>query len=244
MKIRKENLWIYIGGLIISIILLGLYFIDTDNPWCIMSCSIGASGVGAVILAALIENSNEIYVKKTTDDLRENKLSAVGFELLFVLTSTIDCYYQMQFEVLNEPGSDKCQRITYDELWSELEVQCGKWKSIINGETVFSNMDEKKAKAKDIYYHLSKCYEIFGRELKDKENEFKNYEVAGTFSPEEVQDISMAIRVSKYVLYDEYELNYLFMKQLFDRCTGIKELSYFKDMVFEYKDKKISHTQN
>lgn len=237
MKIRKENLWIYIVGLIISIVLLGLYFIDTTNPLCIMSCSIGASGIGAVILAALIENSNEKHAKKTVADFRENKLYALKFELLFLLISTIECYFKMKFEILNEPNGDKCHRITYDELLIELQAQCQKWKKIIKTKEG-SNIEDQMSKAKDLYYDLSARYDYFEREFKNKETEFKNYEAVGIFSTQEVDDIFMAVKVSHFILYDEYELHCPFVKKIFDCFINIHELSYFKDIVFYYKNQK------
>ena len=70
MKISKGNLIIYIIAGAISLICIGLFFIDKNNSWCIVSCSIGASGIGAVILALTLEISNN-KVKEVQDIEKE-----------------------------------------------------------------------------------------------------------------------------------------------------------------------------
>lgn len=70
MKISKSNLIIYIIACIVSLICIGLFFIDKDSAWCILSCSIGASGIGAVVLALTLEISNN-KIKEDQDIKKE-----------------------------------------------------------------------------------------------------------------------------------------------------------------------------
>lgn len=55
MGVSKRNFIIYIVSFVLSVILIGLYFIKTNCQWCIISCSIGSSFVGAVTLAYFID---------------------------------------------------------------------------------------------------------------------------------------------------------------------------------------------
>lgn len=61
MKIKTfvKKRWIYLIGLLISVVMIGLYFIDSNNAWCVLSCSIGASLIGAVGLGWSIDWKNE-----------------------------------------------------------------------------------------------------------------------------------------------------------------------------------------
>ena len=57
--VNKKNFISYIIGIVVSILFICFYFIDTRNPWCIVSSSIGAGMFSAVLLAYLIDFNNE-----------------------------------------------------------------------------------------------------------------------------------------------------------------------------------------
>ena len=97
MKISKRNLLIYIIGGVLSFTLLGLYFIDKDNPWCIICCSIGASGIGAVILAWLIEDSNN---RRMVDEKKKTR-ACISSPIIRDLTQII-CVEALMVEQENE----------------------------------------------------------------------------------------------------------------------------------------------
>ena len=116
MKISRRNLCIYIVGLAISIVLLGLYFIDTNNPWCIMSCSIGASGIGAVILAWLIEDSNNRRLASEKSKTRESITSPIIRDLTQII-----CMEALVVEQESETFKQNIQGKTLAEVIEELD---------------------------------------------------------------------------------------------------------------------------
>jgi len=71
--------------LFFSIILIGLFFINKESPWCIVSCSIGASLFGAILLAYFIELSNNRRQQKEILEFRKEKLSIINFYLSRIL---------------------------------------------------------------------------------------------------------------------------------------------------------------
>ena len=117
MKTSKRNLCIYIIGLAISILLLGLYFIDINNPWCIMCCSIGASGVGAVILAWLIEDSNNRRLENEKKTARDIITSPIINDLTQII-----CIEALIAEKESEEFKQKIQNKTLTEIVEELEA--------------------------------------------------------------------------------------------------------------------------
>lgn len=116
MKISKRNLCIYIVGLAISLVLLGLYFINPNNPWCIVSCSIGASGLGAVILAGLIEDSNNRKVINEKKKTRDCIISPLVKDLTHII-----CMEALIVEQENEEFKNKIQDKTLDKIIEELD---------------------------------------------------------------------------------------------------------------------------
>ena len=94
MRINKRNRIIYGLGLLISVLLLGLYFINPQNPWCTISVSVGASGIGAVILAWLIEWSNEKTRAESRKAIRLSKLYLVDFFATRLLDRLVFGYFR------------------------------------------------------------------------------------------------------------------------------------------------------
>ena len=90
-SVNKRNFLIYALALVISFLFCSLYFIDITCPWCILSCSVGASGVGAVVLAFFIERANNIRLKKEQDGQRKYILSSLESEIDKLL------YFELEF---------------------------------------------------------------------------------------------------------------------------------------------------
>lgn len=66
--IKKIKHWgIYIAGTAISIALMGMSFIPNCSNWGNIFCGIGTSGIGAIVLAAVIEIQDE------TRKMKQNK---------------------------------------------------------------------------------------------------------------------------------------------------------------------------
>lgn len=103
MKIPKSNLIIYGIALVVSIILIGLFFINYENPFCIISGSIGASGVGAVFLAGFIENSNNHIQEK----LKKNKRQSI---IEPVVRSIVEIVY-IEWSLIEKENKEKTKKL-------------------------------------------------------------------------------------------------------------------------------------
>ena len=115
MKIGRRNFWIYLVGLVVSIILLGIYFIDYQNQWCILSCSVGASGIGAVILAFFIEDSNNRKVAHEKQKTRDELISPILSDL-----TRIVCMEALIIEQENEELKQRIENKTLVEIIREI----------------------------------------------------------------------------------------------------------------------------
>lgn len=83
--VNKRNFYIYLSGLLLSILLIGLYFIDKDHPWCIVCCSVGASLIGAVVLGYCIELGNANSKKEQDRYIYEFSNQKIYSEMNFLL---------------------------------------------------------------------------------------------------------------------------------------------------------------
>lgn len=109
----KKHSTIYIIGLIISVILIGLYFINTSNAFCILSCSTGASLIGAVALAFFLEISDKKRKKEEIATFRKEKLNLIKSYLTRVLEITIRKFYNLYSDKLEK---DKVYAIKYNDI--------------------------------------------------------------------------------------------------------------------------------
>lgn len=109
----KKHSTIYIIGLIISVILIGLYFINTSNAFCILSCSIGASLIGAVALAFFLELSDKNKKKEDISTFRKEKLTQIKSYLTRVTEITIRKFYNLNSDKLEK---DKVYAVKYNDI--------------------------------------------------------------------------------------------------------------------------------
>lgn len=84
-KIHYTLYGIFLG---ISILLIGLYFIKPSNEWCVLSCSVGASLIGAVVLGFCIEwrsETNRVNQNKQTFRVTNSNIYSEIYSLLMVI---------------------------------------------------------------------------------------------------------------------------------------------------------------
>ena len=90
---------IYGIGLLLSITFIGLYFIDKENAWCILSCSIGASLIGAVVLGYFIDLSNsrnKSEQSKRIFQIAHGQLYSTINSLLMVVYHPLKQFYKLK----------------------------------------------------------------------------------------------------------------------------------------------------
>ncbi|MBQ3572241.1 MAG: hypothetical protein IJA15_05395 [Clostridia bacterium] len=89
---------IYGTGLFISIVLIGLYFINKDNAWCIVSCSVGASLIGAIVLGFALDcrnSHNKTEQSKRIFQIAHTQLYFKINSLMMVLNLFVREFYQI-----------------------------------------------------------------------------------------------------------------------------------------------------
>ena len=112
MGIRQANFVIYVVGFIISASLIGLYFIKPCLPILIVFCSIGASGIGAVLLAYFIDLSNEFRNEKNKQELTRKIFSLLIFFFDEYINETKKCIEKI-YSII---GKQKIDIDNYEEL--------------------------------------------------------------------------------------------------------------------------------
>ena len=112
---KKLHYIIYSCGVAISLILIGLFFICPENPWCVVSCSTGGSLIGAVVLGFFIDLSNAMskaaHNKRVFEIAHVDMFSAVH-SLLMVVYHPIKEYY----EIVGDDSSFRYENLTVKEL--------------------------------------------------------------------------------------------------------------------------------
>ncbi len=234
MRENKRNFWIYLIGFILSFLFLGLYFIAPQSPWCTISVSVGASGIGAVILAGFIEWSN----KKTRDESRKairlSKLYLMDFFATRLLERLVFGYFRKREKIFNARDKKTCYRITFDELWKELHEQ-EYYLGMLRMTEDTSLPDSLQATDKEI----CKICESFSKYLGSNIAEFITFEAAGYFNDSEISSLRSVKWLIQYVYQNEDGLDENGLKHIFDCLTEIEEFGYLKTIVFYYKDRKV-----
>ena len=89
--VSSGNFIIYIISLAVSIVFIGLGFIPCESfsTWATLFMSVGASGIGAVILAFFIERSNNINLQKVKRATRDAIISPMRRDLLQIICAEI-----------------------------------------------------------------------------------------------------------------------------------------------------------
>lgn len=236
MKVNKKNLVIYIFGLAISLLLLRLYFIAPDSPWCIVSCSIGASGIGAVILAFFIEWSNEESKEENKKAIRASKLYSIKTKAIRLLERIALYYFNKRAELIGEGRKVSCHKISYSELWKELleqEKYCESLNDIDLEEIMQSTLSTEKSvrrNARSLADHIS-----------HKLSEIKMFEAVGYFNSSESGMLADAGFSCYEAAYSSDELDIEGLEITYSYLTKIKELEFIKDITIYCKGKYVIH---
>lgn len=234
MKINKRNRVIYGIGLAISIVLVVLYFICPENPWCVVSCSVGASGIGAVILACFIEWSNEKTRAENRKNVRATKLSSPKFIATYLLESCVTCYFRKRDKLLSISRSEECHKITFDELWTEIQNQ---------DRFIEHTQDTKLIKSiEGLDSALRRRCELSAKRIDEYLFEMKMFEAEGYFNNEEVKCLSFASQCISDAICIEESLDMESLKMAFDSLLGIEEFQSLKSATFYYKNRKTEYT--
>jgi len=93
---------IYFFGLLLSLLFIGLYFIDTSCTWCSISNSVGTSLLSAIILGWILEQQSKFYTKtqnKNTFQVLNSDILEEIIKLLTVMNRVVvDLYEDLQFK--------------------------------------------------------------------------------------------------------------------------------------------------
>ena len=188
LGVSKGNFWIYIVGLVVSGGLIGVYFIEPENCVLTVLMSIGASLVGAIVLAYFIELSNNKVQQKNKDEVRRTKTILLLRQAGFVFERTIWYYFRLLFDVLHKENKDKCHEIYYKELWEELTLAS---KEVFNR---FNQGDEYSIEDYVKYQQFNEIIVGYYKSLmvyvEDIEKDIGVFEAVGYFSHEEAKTIS------------------------------------------------------
>lgn len=236
MRINKRNLIIYGVGLLISVLLLGLYFINPQNPWCTISVSVGASGIGAVILAWLIEWSNEKTRAEHRKTVRIAKFHWLDYNAIRLLERIVFSYFKKRENIFKSRDKDVCYKITFDEIWNELYKQEEYIESLLPIENqkvlsaVKSTDNELRRRCKNFTNHVS-----------NRLSELITFEAVGFFDSREIELLREAGALSWQVVDCEESLAVEELEALFKSLADIKEFKYLKTIVFYYKGRKVDY---
>lgn len=236
MRTNKRNLIIYIVGLAVSILLLGLYFINPQSPWCTIFVSVGASGIGAVILACFIEWSNEKTRYENRQDIRKTKFHLVVVLATRLLERLAFCYFKRKENIFSVRDRETCYRIAYDEFWDELYKQEEYLEQLLLADTA-PLIAPIRLPDKEI----RRLCESFSNFIDARIPEFITFEAAGYFSDEEISALEGAGTHSYFVRHNEDILDVEELKEIFSTLTQIREFEFLKTTVFYYKGRRIEY---
>lgn len=210
LGVSKGSFWIYLVGLILSGVSIRVYFIEPENCVLTVLMSIGASLVGAIVLAYFIELSNNKVQQKNKDEVRRTKTILLLRQAGFVFERTVWYYFRLLFDVLHKENKDKCHRITYQELWEELSRVSQEIFNQFNANEEYSFEDYTA------YQQLNEIIVGYYKSLivyvEDIEKDIGVFEAAGYFSHEETNTISAiknllsSINVSNDAFKNVFEL--------------------------------------
>lgn len=155
---KKEiHYGIYGTGLVISIVLIGLYFINKDNAWCIVSCSVGASLIGAIVLGFALDcrnSQNKTEQSKRIFQIAHTQLYSKIISLMMLLNLFINEFYK----IIDKKTDFKYENLTIAELIQKYveiikEVQVFIAPVISNNETISTeelDLHRKQNKVKEL----------------------------------------------------------------------------------------------
>lgn len=240
LGVSKGNFWIYVVGLIISGVLIGVYFINPENAFLTVLMSVGASLVGAILLAYFIERSNNFVQEKNKEEVRNTKTLLLLRQAGFVFERTIWYYFRIWFDVLHKENKDKCHRISYHELWEELTLAS---KEIFDK---FNQGNEYSLKDYTTYQQFNEIIVGYYKSLmvyvEDIEKDIGVFEAAGYFSHEETKTISAIKKWLGTINVSNDSLLVDDIKGLFDLIIDlrIEETSSIQYLPYYWKDGEVA----
>ena len=240
MKLDKKNIIIYSVGLAISIILIALYFLSPNSPWCIVLCSIGASGLGAVVLGFLIEWANNTTNKSQRDLIRATKLEQITIMANNLLRKVVKNYFHKRIEVCNDLDKVSCYKISYSSLWCELKKLEHSLK-----EQYLENTAKKK-QIKSINDDLLSACVMLSEVISYKKEELVIFQATGCFNDNDSNILTSVRCSSTKVAQSKKEsfLNYEELHNIFEFLVMLPEFVDFSSRKYYFKENQIDYESN
>ena len=241
-KNHKANSVIYACALVVAIVLVILYFVVDTLPetWKTVIVSFGVSVISSVLLAFLIEFSNDSRERRRIAKIRESKFA--GLKMAVESFAERYCNIIMRcyrkWDIDGEPISGK-------------EFSFSEWKE--KGERLFREFNEGKGGSRTT--ELNDILALFKDILFDRisvveniilsyESLFPFWELGGYFCEDEIKSIRTAAlqclnpqnELAYYHLGSEYFDYVSFhdgLMQIFDALFAIPEFSEIKDKKFK-----------
>ena len=237
MKISKINAIIYIVALSLSIICIGLFFINPTNAVCILLCGIGSSGIGAVLLGFVLENANNISKEKS---LLKNR-TEILHPIILMLQSPI-CNF---IRLLQENGYT-VRSTTIKDFFSEFEEL---HQSFILGENGFWNTISQRSYIKNVKYCFVKA-PIMSTAITEINNNRSFIINSGILNDSEIRDLFMmdlyfsqiekAVDIADIFHYLSNFFSYITLKEIVDITIEQNE----GDLSFYYSNQRIHIFKN
>lgn len=238
LGVSKGNFWIYIVGLVISFLFIGLYFINPENAFLTVLMSVGASLVGAIVLAYFVDYFNCKNQDEKTAKIRYGKLDVIEVGAIALFERIAYWYFRKRFDIFSYNNADKCHKITFKEFWDEVEKLEDKCSQCFMSDG-FSMLQKEKLSQinKSI---IAKCNQ-FGTLIANQENNLTLFEAAGYFSNDEVLSLMAAKSYSEELGHFVDALETDSIKCIFEQLLEIPELQHIESMVVYYKDKSTAY---
>ena len=221
--------WLYIIIFLLSIALIAVYFINSQNAVCILSSSIGTSFLGAVVLTYLFEKMDKEKRQLEIMEFRSEKLGMLKIYLTKMIEILIFKFFVLNLKLLNK---NKIYALRY------LDVE----KILINLYTQreYENTNKKEN------FNLDKNFYVDGLILMNNISEIVNKIIMQedllvlnkVFSKDEIAELKTVINYFP-LLNDNLELIMYSTTICIDQLLNIKELSYLKKYYGVYSQGKF-----
>ena len=238
---HKANSVIYVCALVVAIVLVILYFAVDALPetWKTVFVSFGVSVISSVLLAFLIEFSNDSRERRRISKIRESKF--VGLKMAVESFAERYCYIIMRcyrkWDIDGEPISGK-------------EFSFSEWKE--KGERLFREFNEGKGGSRTAELNqiltllkqiLVSRISLFENIVGSYESLFPFWEIGGYFCEDEIKSIRTAALQClnpKIELRDNYlGAEYFDFVSFHDELMRIFEILFTIPEFSEIKDKKF-----
>lgn len=178
-KIDKRNV-VYLGFFLLSVLLIGLFFTNQNCLWCIVSCSVGASLFGAVVLGFCFDITSKLNIKK--QNKRIFKVANINIyaeinNLLTIINRVIRTLYELlklgafEFEdlsikelvklyadAINKIKEHKAPLVANDGVTSQEEIE---YMRLVGNATKYLNATNSEfKKSRKRFAELKKNFEV------------------------------------------------------------------------------------